>query len=51
MAQSDLDEFIAKIPRPAEIKNRLNDRLREVSVLKQLLHISEQREKVEAKAK
>ena len=45
-SQSQLDDYLSKIPPPAEIKERLEKKLEETSVLRQLLRLSQQREKV-----
>lgn len=41
-----LDDFLRRLPRPSEIKDRLARNLHEGRLLRQLLKLSEQREHV-----
>jgi hypothetical protein len=46
-SNTDLTEFLAKVPKPDEIRRKLCETVRQEKLLKQLLRISEQRQRVE----
>ncbi|MBN2291805.1 MAG: hypothetical protein JXM70_05230 [Pirellulales bacterium] len=47
MSESEtIDEFVERIPKPEEIRQRLSANLREARLLRQILKMAEQREKV-----
>ena len=41
-----IDTFVERIPKPEEIRRRLSANIREARMLRQILKIAEQREKV-----
>ena len=42
-----LDEYIERLPSSAEVRQKIAENLREAKLLRQVLKMSEQREKVE----
>ncbi len=48
--QARLDEYIERLPPPKAIRERLSRNLREARLLRQLLKLSEQRQRVEEAA-
>jgi len=46
MAEEQLHQYIESLPTPKEIRNRLCENLREARLLRQLLKLAEQHEKV-----
>ena len=44
--KSDVEEFIAQIPEPDEIRTRLCETLRQADLLKQLLRLANKRQRV-----
>lgn len=48
MSKSEtVDAFVERLPRPEEIRRKLSANYREARLLRQILKIAEQREKVE----
>ena len=45
--QVKLDEYIERLPPPKAIRERLSENLREARLLRQLLKLAEQRQRVE----
>lgn len=45
-SSTDLDRFLDKVPEPDEVRRKITENLRQAKLLKQILRISEQRERV-----
>jgi len=45
-AQGNITQFLNDLPAPDEVRRRLTENLREARLLRQILKLSEQREKV-----
>ena len=44
---TDLGQYLEKVPKPDEIRRKLTANVRETKLLRQLLRIAEQRQRVE----